>query len=38
MAKADVPNPRNIIFEIVLKRESLCCGTCSGTGWIAAEV
>ena len=35
IAKADVPKPKNITFEIVLNRESLWCGTCSDIDWIA---
>jgi hypothetical protein len=38
IAKADVPKPRNITLEIVLKRESLCCGTGSAIDWIAVAV
>ena len=38
MAKAEVPNPKNITLEMVLKRESLCCGTGSEIGWITVAV
>ena len=38
MAKADVPNPRNITLEIVLKSESFLCGTGSEIDWITVAV
>ena len=38
IAKADVPKPKNITFEIVLKRVSLCCGTGSVIDWITVAV
>ena len=38
MAKADVPKPRNITFETVLKRESLWWGTGSDVDWITVAV
>ena len=38
MAKADVPNPRNITFDIVLNKESLCWGTGSDIEGITVAV